>query len=42
MNEINQKKFKYSVYKKINIKMSNMNMKIVINKNDKIKKTNFP
>ncbi len=39
MNEINQKKFKYSVYKKINIKMSNMNMKIVINKNDKIKKT---
>ena len=39
MNEINQKKFKYSVYKKINIKMSNMNMKIIINKKNKIKKT---
>ena len=39
MTEINQKKFKYSVYKKINVKMSNMNMKIIINKNNKIKKT---
>ena len=39
MREINQKKFKYSVHKKINVKMSNMNMKIIINKNNKIKKT---
>ena len=39
MIEINQKKFQYSVYKKINVKMSNMNMKIIINKNNKIKKT---
>ena len=39
MTEINQKSFKYSVYKKINVKMSNMNMKIIINKNNKIKKT---
>ena len=39
MNEINEKKFKYSISKKINIKMSNMNMKIIINKNNKIKKT---
>ena len=39
MTEINQKKFKSSVYKKINVKMSNMNMKIIINKNNKIKKT---
>ena len=39
MNEINKKKFKYSISKKINIKMSNMNMKIIINKNNKIKKT---
>ena len=39
MTEINQKKFKYSVYKKINVKMSNMNMKIIINKNNKVKKT---
>ena len=38
MDEINEKKFKYSLSKKINIKMSNMNMKIVINKNNKIKK----
>tara|TARA_Y100001970_G_scaffold269395_1_gene361829 strand:+ start:3814 stop:4800 length:987 start_codon:yes stop_codon:yes gene_type:complete len=38
MNEINEKKFKYSISKKINIKMSNMNMKIIINKNNKIKK----
>ena len=39
MTEINQKKFKYSAFKKINVKMSNMNMKIIINKNSKIKKT---
>ena len=39
MTEINQKTFKYSVHKKINVKMSNMNMKIIINKNNKIKKT---
>jgi len=39
MTEINQKKFKYSVHKKIKIKMSNMNMKIIINKKNKIKKT---
>ena len=39
MNEINEKKFKYSISKKINIKMSNMNMKIIINKNNKIKNT---
>ena len=39
MNEINQKKFKYSDQKKINVKMSNMNMKILINKNNKVKKT---
>ena len=39
MAEIKQKKFKYSIYKKINVKMSNMNMKIIINKNNKIKRT---
>ena len=39
MTEITQKTFKYSVHKKINVKMSNMNMKIIINKNNKIKKT---
>ena len=39
MTEITQKTFKYSVHKKINVKMSNMNMKIIINKNKKIKKT---
>tara|TARA_Y100001970_G_scaffold135962_1_gene167344 strand:+ start:1269 stop:2255 length:987 start_codon:yes stop_codon:yes gene_type:complete len=39
MTEINQKKFKYSEHKKIKIKMSNMNMKIIINKKNKIKKT---
>ena len=37
MTEINQKTFKCSVHKKINVKMSNMNMKIIINKNNKIK-----
>ena len=39
MNEINKEKFNQSVSKKINIKMSNMNMKIIINKNNKIKTT---
>ena len=39
MNEINKKQFKYSISKKINIKLSNINMKIIINKNSKIKKT---
>ena len=37
MTEINQKTFKYSVHKKINVKMSNMNMKIIINRKNKIK-----
>ena len=41
MKEINQKKFKSSLNKRINIKMSNMDMKIVINeKNKKIYKKN--
>ena len=35
MREINQKKFKSSLNKRINIKMSNMNMKITINKKNK-------
>ena len=39
MKEINQKKFKSSLNQRINIKMSNMNMKITINK--KNKKTNL-
>ena len=39
MNEINKNKFKYSLNQKINVKMSNMNMKIIINKNNKIKMT---
>ena len=38
MTEINKEKFKQSVSKKINVKMSNMNMKIIINKNNKFKK----
>ena len=38
MTEINKEKFKQSASKKINVKMSNMNMKISINKNNKIKK----
>jgi len=37
MNEINKEKYKQSINKKINVKMSNMNMKIVINKNNKQK-----
>jgi len=35
MREINQKKFKSSLNKRINIKMSNMDMKIIINKKNK-------
>ena len=38
MNEINKEKFKLSSDKKINIKLSNMNMKIIINRNNKKKK----
>ncbi len=37
MKEINKDKFRLSLNKKINVKMSNMNMKIIINKN-KVKK----
>ena len=37
MTEINKKKFNHSDYKKINVKISNMNMKIVIKKNKKLK-----
>ena len=37
MREINQKKFKTSASKRINIKMSNMEMKIKINKKNKKK-----
>ena len=39
MIEINKEKFKQSVSKKINVKMSNMNMKIIINKNNRFKTT---
>ena len=39
MTEINKEKFKQSANKKINVKMSNMNMKIIINKNNKFKTT---
>ena len=38
MTEINKKKFNRSIYNKMNVKMSNMNMKIIINKNAKVKK----
>ena len=38
MTEITQKTFKYSVHKKINVKMSNMNMKIIINRKNKLKR----
>ena len=34
MNEINKEKFHLSIDRKINIKLSNMNMKIIINKNN--------
>ena len=37
MREINQKKFKSSLNKRINIKMSNMDMKIAINEINKKK-----
>ncbi len=37
MTEINKEKFRKSLNKKINVKMSNMNMKIIINKNNKLK-----
>ncbi len=37
MKEINKEKFKFSINKKINIKMSNMNMKIIINKKNQKK-----
>ena len=37
MTEINKKKFNQSDYKKINVKISNMNMKILIKKNKKLK-----
>ena len=39
MTEIDKKKFNQSIYNKMNVKMSNMNMKIIINKNAKVKKT---
>ena len=34
MNEINKEKYQISIDKKINIKLSNMNMKIIINENN--------
>ena len=37
MREINKKKFRLSINKKINVKMSNMDMKIIINKSNKKK-----
>ena len=37
MREIDQKKFKSSLSKRINIKMSNMDMKITINKKNRKK-----
>ena len=40
MTEIDENKFENSTQKKINVKMSNMDMKIIINKNIKVKKTN--
>ena len=40
MVEIDENKFENSTQKKINVKMSNMDMKIIINKNTKVKKTN--
>ena len=39
MNEINKEKYIYSASKKINVKMSNMNMKIIIKKKSKLKIT---
>ena len=40
MTEINKKQFNCLDFKKINVKMSNMNMKIVLNDYKKIKKIN--
>ena len=37
MKEINKEKFRLSMKNKINIKMSNMNMKIIVNKYKKNK-----
>jgi len=37
MREINKKKFRLSINKKINVKLSNMDMKIIINKSNKKK-----
>jgi len=36
MNEVEKKKYKYSNSKKINIKLSNMDMKIILNKIDRL------
>ena len=36
MNEVEERKYKYSNSKKINIKLSNMDMKIILNKVDKL------
>ena len=36
MSEVEEKKYKYSNSKKINIKLSNMDMKIILNKVDKL------
>jgi A/G-specific adenine glycosylase len=36
MNEVEEKKYKYSNNKKINIKLSNIDMKIILNKIDKL------
>ena len=38
MTEVEEKKYKYSNNKKINIKLSNMDMKIILNKIDKLPK----
>ena len=38
MNEVEKKKYKYSNSKKINIKLSNMDMKIILNKIDRLPK----
>ena len=40
MNEINKEKYQLSIDKKINIKLSNMNMKIIINENNRRKNKN--
>ena len=36
MKEVKEKKYKFSNNKKINIKLSNMDMKIILNKVDKL------